>query len=325
MVRGVRVLVTGGAGFIGSHIVDALVDDGHEVAIVDDLSSGRRSNLSSRARFEHVDIVDAAATDRVFADFRPQVVTHQAAQTSVSVSTREPARDASVNVVGSVNVLESCVRHRVDRLVFASTGGAIYGEVDAPRLAKVGDPTFPLSPYACSKLAVEHYLRMYTVAHGLHTTVLRYANVYGPRQDPHGEAGVVAIFSRRFISGEACRINARKKIGDDGCIRDYVFVGDVVRANRLAIAGELGDVTINVCTGVATTTLQIATGLMRSLGVDAALERGPWRPGDLERSVLDDAAMRAHICKGAEPLTLHEGLQRTAAWFREHPEPKPEQ
>lgn len=309
-----RVLVTGGAGFIGSHIVGALVDDGHEVAIVDDLSSGRRSNIDPRARFEHVDIVDAAALGRVFADFRPEVVTHQAAQTSVAVSTREPARDASVNVVGSVNVLEECVRHGVARLVFASTGGAIYGEVEAPRLAKVGDPTFPLSPYACSKLAVEHYLHMYTAAHGLHTTVLRYANVYGPRQDPHGEAGVVAIFSRRLLSGEVCKINARKDVGDDGCIRDYVYVGDVVRANRLAIAGELGDGTINVCTGVATTTQQIAQGLMAALGLDVALERGPWRPGDLERSVLDAAAMRARIC---EPLALDEGLRRTAIWFRD--------
>jgi UDP-glucose 4-epimerase len=313
-------MVTGGAGFIGSHVVDALVEDGHDVVIVDDLSSGRRSNLNPRARFEHVDIVDAAALERVFAAFEPEAVTHQAAQTSVSVSTREPARDASVNVVGSVNVLEACVRHRTGRLVFASTGGAIYGEVETPRLARVGDPTFPLSPYACSKLAVEHYLRMYTAVHGLHTTVLRYANVYGPRQDPHGEAGVVAIFSRRLLSEVPCRINARKDVGDDGCIRDYVFIADVVRANRLALAGTLGDRTINVCTGVATTTRDIAAGLMAALDLRAALEHGPWRPGDLERSVLDAGAMRAEI---GEPIGLEDGLRQTARWFRDHPDPLP--
>ncbi len=311
-----RVLVTGGAGFIGSHIVDALVAADHDVAIVDDLSSGRRANLNPRARFEHVDIVDAAALERVFADFRPEVVTHQAAQTSVAVSTREPARDASVNVVGSVHVLEACVRHGVRRLVFASTGGAIYGEVPAPRTAVVGDPTLPLSPYACSKLAVEHYIHMYGVAHGLHATILRYANVYGPRQDPHGEAGVVAIFSRKLLAGERCRINARREAGDDGCIRDYVSVRDVVAANLLAIADTLGDTTINICTGEPTTTLQVARGLMTALDLDAPLDYGPWRPGDLERSVLDATQMRARV--GA-PLPLAEGLRQTAVWFRENP------
>lgn len=313
-----RVLVTGGAGFIGSHIVDALLDDGHEVAVIDDLSSGRRANLDARARFEQVDIRDADAVGAVFASFRPQAVTHQAAQTSVAVSTREPGRDAQVNVVGSVNVLEACVQHGVERVVFASTGGAIYGEVPAPRLARVGDPTHPLSPYACSKLAVEHYLYMYGVVHGLHATVLRYANVYGPRQDPHGEAGVVAIFSRRMLSGLTCRINARTQTGDDGCIRDYVFIADVVRANRLALAGTLGDVTINVCTGVPTTTRDIATGLLRALDLEAPLDHGPQRPGDLERSVLDDAAMRAQI---GVPIALDEGLRRTAQWFRDSPDP----
>lgn len=309
-----RVLVTGGAGFIGSHVVDALLDAGHEVAIVDDLSSGRERNLNARARFEKVDIVDAAALERVFASFRPEVVSHQAAQTSVAVSTREPIKDASSNVLGSINVLEACVRHGVGRLIFASTGGAIYGEVPAPKLAQVGDPTVPLSPYACSKLAVEHYLACWQAAHGLHYTVLRYANVYGPRQDPHGEAGVVAIFSQRFLSGQPCKVNARKDIGDDGCIRDYVSVDDVVKANLLAVADKLGDTTINVCTGIPTTTLQIAQGLMKALDLDVPLEHGPWRPGDLERSVLDATEMRAKI--GA-PTPLDEGLARTAHWFRD--------
>ncbi|MBC8069462.1 MAG: NAD-dependent epimerase/dehydratase family protein [Deltaproteobacteria bacterium] len=309
-----RVIVTGGAGFIGSHVVDALLDEGHEVVVVDDLSSGRERNLNAKARFERVDIVDAAALERTFAAFEPEVVCHQAAQTSVSVSTREPVRDASTNVIGSINVLEACVRHRVGRLIFASTGGAIYGEVAEPKLAKVGDATVPLSPYACSKLAVEHYIACWQAAHGLHATVLRYANVYGPRQDPHGEAGVVAIFSERLLSALPCRINAKKDVGDDGCIRDYVAVADVVKANLLAVHGKLGDTTINVCTGVPATTLQIAEGLMKSLAIEASLERGPWRPGDLERSVLDATEMRTKI---GEPTSLDVGLARTAKWFRE--------
>ncbi len=310
-----RVLVSGGAGFIGSHVADALLAAGHEVAIVDDLSSGRRANVPAGARFEHVDIVDDAALERVFADFRPEVVTHQGAQTSVAVSTREPSRDARVNVIGSIHVLQACVRHSVGRIVFASTGGAIYGEVPAPRKAKVGDPTVPLSPYACSKLAVEHYLEAWTAEHGLRATILRYANVYGPRQDPHGEAGVVAIFSRRILAGEPLRINAMREAGDHGCIRDYVAVADVVKANLKAIAGELGECTINVCTGVATTTLDIAEGLMRALDVRVELGYGPRRPGDLERSVLDEAELVRRV--GA-PLGLAEGLAATAAWFRDH-------
>lgn len=309
-----RVLVTGGAGFIGSHIVDALLAAGHEVAALDDLSSGRASNLAAGARFERVDIRDEDALERVFTAFRPEVVSHQAAQTSVAVSTREPARDAAINVLGSIHVLDACVRHGVARLVFASTGGAIYGEVPEPRLAAVGDATVPLSPYACSKLAVEHYIACWQAAHGLHATILRYANVYGPRQDPHGEAGVVAIFSQRLLSGQPCRINARRDVGDAGCVRDYVAVDDVVRANLLAVDGVLGDVTINVCTGVPTTTTDIARGLIDALGLDVDLEHGAWRPGDLERSVLDATQMRARI---GDPTSLAEGLGRTARWFEE--------
>jgi UDP-glucose 4-epimerase len=310
-----RVLVTGGAGFIGSHVADALLAAGHDVAIVDDLSSGRQANVSAKARFEHVDIVDDSALERVFASFRPDVVTHQGAQTSVAVSTREPSRDARVNVIGSIHVLQACVRHAVGRLVFASTGGAIYGEVPPPKTAKVGDPTVPLSPYACSKLSVEHYLAAWKAEHSLPFTVLRYANVYGPRQDPHGEAGVVAIFSRRILQREPLRINAMRDTGDHGCIRDYVTVADVVKANLLAIEGTIGDRTINVCTGVPTTTLDIAQGLMHALAIDVELQYGPRRPGDLERSVLDEAEMVATV---GPPLGLDEGLAATAAWFRDH-------
>jgi UDP-glucose 4-epimerase len=314
-----RIVVTGGAGFIGSHVADAFVAAGHEVLVLDDLSTGRRENVPAGAAFVEVDIRDAEAVQAAFAGFRPEIVDHQAAQTSVSVSTREPVRDAEINVVGTINVLQACVRHRVSRVVFASTGGAIYGEVPDPERAVVGRPTHPLSPYACSKLAGEHYLYMFRHEHGLPYTVLRYANVYGPRQDPHGEAGVVAIFSQRLVAGAPIRINAMRDPGDPGCIRDYVSVTDVVKANVAAVGptgpegGSIQSDILNVCTGVPTTTLDIARGLASALGVEPQLEHGPRRAGDLERSVLDPTAFVALL---GPPVPLAEGLAETARWFR---------
>ncbi len=180
---------------------------------------------------------------------------HQAAQTSVAVSTREPVRDADVNVIGSLELLGQCVRSKVQRVVYASTGGAVYGEVPEGERATVQRPPRPLSPYACSKFAVECYLRAYAHEHGLASTVLRYANVYGPRQDPHGEAGVVAIFTERLLSAQPIQVNARREVGDAGCVRDYVYVGDVVRYNCLAVDGAIAAPIVNVCTGEATNTL----------------------------------------------------------------------
>ncbi len=310
-----RIVVTGGAGFIGSHIAEAFLEAGHEVLVLDDLSTGRRENVPARASFVQLDIRDGDALEAAFRGFRPEIVDHQAAQTSVSVSTREPVRDAEVNVVGTIRVLEACVRHSVSRIVFASTGGAIYGEVPDPERAVVGRPTHPLSPYACSKLAGEHYLYMYRHEHGRPYTVLRYANVYGPRQDPHGEAGVVAIFSRRLVGGEPIRINAMRDPGDPGCIRDYVYVNDVVKANLAAIEGRIDADTINVCTGIPTTTLDIAQGLASALGVTPQLEHGPRRAGDLERSVLDPSAFVETL---GPVVPLRQGLAETARWFREH-------
>ncbi len=309
-----RIVVTGGAGFIGSHIVDALVAGGHSALVLDDLSTGKRSNVHESASFEELDIRDPAALERSFADFKPEVVCHQAAQTSVAVSTRDPARDADVNVLGTIRVLEAAVRHKVERVVFASTGGAIYGEVPAGEKAKVGRDTFPLSPYACSKLAGEHYLYMFQAEHGLEYRVLRYANVYGPRQDPRGEAGVVAIFSQRLVKGDAIQINAMSEVGDPGCIRDYVAVQDVVRANLAAIEGKLEMPILNVCTGVERTTRDIADALASALGRQATLTFGPKRAGDLERSVLDEEAFVAAL---GPVVDLGQGLELTAHWFRD--------
>lgn len=303
-----RVLVTGGAGFIGSHVVDALLERGHEVTVLDDLSTGSRRNLAAGAAFEEIDLRDRARVHGLVARLRPDVVCHQAAQTSVAVSAREPVRDAEINIVGSLHLLDACVRFGVGRVVFASTGGAIYGEVPEGELATTDWEPKPLSPYACAKLAVERYLDAYRSEHDLASTVLRYANVYGPRQDPHGEAGVVAIFARRLLAREAIRINAMRTPGDDGCVRDYVFVEDVVRANVEAVEGRL-EGTVNVATGVPTTTRAIADGLITALGVTPTVEAGPRRPGDLQRSVLQTDPRLGEV------TPLDRGLAQTAAWF----------
>jgi len=287
---------------------------GHEVSVLDDLSVGKRANVPEGARLFEVDIRDGDAVRGAFAEARPEFVSHQAAQASVAISVREPAFDAAVNVVGSLNVMQACVEHDTARLVFASTGGAIYGEVAEGTLASESHPTHPLSPYACSKLSVEHYLAAFSAEHGLASTVLRYANVYGPRQDPHGEAGVIAIFARRLIEGEPIQVNARRTEGDDGCVRDYVHVDDVVAANLAAFEGRIDAPVLNVCTGVATNTRSLATRLREHLGSPSDLRDGPRRPGDVERSVLDPGALSRVI---PDRVPLVDGLASTANWFRD--------
>lgn len=302
-----RILVTGGAGFIGSHITRDLLGAGHEVAVIDDLSSGKRENLAEGARFFEADIRNAEAVEAAFAEFRPEAVSHQAAQTSVSVSTREPIRDADINVLGAIHILEAAKRHEVERLIFASTGGAIYGEVAEGQAAKVGWPTLPKSPYACSKLAFEAYLR---AEENVSCQVLRYANVYGPRQDPHGEAGVVAIFAQRLLSKRPVTIFAKREAGDAGCIRDYVFVADVVSAHRRALQDKSLPFIVNVGTGVGTSTQGVAENILAQLDPSAEIAFGPIRVGDLERSVL-------HLSEELEltPTPLAAGLRQTSEWF----------
>jgi len=303
----VKVLVTGGAGFIGSHISDALLEAGHEVVVFDDLSTGHRENVAEGAVFVQGDLRDADAVERVVSEHGIEAISHQGAQTSVSKSVREPLLDAESNVLGTLHLLRAAVTHGVRRLVFASTGGAIYGEVPEEQRATTEWLPAPLSPYACSKLAGEAYLRAFAKEHGIAGTVLRYANVYGPRQDPHGEAGVVAIFAKRILQSEPLRINAMREPGDDGCVRDYVFVTDVVRANLAAIEGAHEGETLNVATGEPTTTRRIADGLVAALGADPSIDTGPRREGDLERSVLEPSIR--------DVVPLSEGLTRTARWF----------
>ncbi|MCA9089670.1 MAG: NAD-dependent epimerase/dehydratase family protein [Planctomycetaceae bacterium] len=308
-----RLLITGGAGFIGSHIADEALARDWEVAIIDNLSTGRRANIPTGVILFELDIRNRESVQQAFRDFQPQVVSHQAAQASVAISVKQPVLDAEINVIGSLNLLDAAVEQKVERFVFASTGGAIYGEVPEGTAASETTPPHPLSPYAASKYAVENYLRCYEREHGLQTTVLRYANVYGPRQDPHGEAGVVAIFLNRLIAGEPLRINARVTAGDDGCIRDYVHVRNCAQANIAATAGELPVRLMNVGTGQGISTRMLADTLQSLAGTNSQLEFGPLRAGDTERSVLSPALFQQHI---GTPVSLEQGLQDTVDWFR---------
>ena len=260
-----RLLITGGAGFIGSHIAEWSMAAGWQVAVMDDLSSGRRENVPAGAVFFQVDIRDLSAVRQAFSEFQPDAVSHQAAQASVVVSVREPQKDASINILGSLNIMQGCVEHKVRQIVFASTGGAIYGEVPDGTRASLSTPPSPVSPYACSKFAVEKYLECFRQEHGLNYTVLRYANVYGPRQDPHGEAGVVAIFCSRMLADEPVRVFARRTIGDPGCVRDYVFIDDVVKANIAALEARIPDRILNVGTGIESNTQEVADHILKAL------------------------------------------------------------
>ena len=318
-----KILVTGGAGFIGSHIVDAILAAGHSAAVLDDLSSGSRDNLPAGMPLHVADIADAEAVEQAFAAERPDAVCHQAAQMSVSRSVREPAFDTRVNVMGLVNVLDAAVRHAARRIVFASSGGVLYGDVTAP--APEDTPANPVSPYGITKWVGERYLEFYAREHGLATVALRYSNVYGPRQNPHGEAGVVAIFCRRLLAGEAAKIN-----GDGRYVRDYVYGPDVARANLVSLTADLPQVapgtltSLNIGTGLGTDVNELEAmirGAMQELvatrGRPETLplpEHGPARAGDL-RSNLVDAARAAAVLGWRPAVGLADGLARTASWF----------
>jgi UDP-glucose 4-epimerase len=307
-----RILITGGAGFIGSALVDACLAQGHEVAVVDDLSTGSAAHVADRARIYKLD-VRSPELDAVFAAERPEIVSHHAAQVSGRRSVDAPLADAEVNVLGSLNVLEAARRHGVRRVILASTGGAIYGEPDGP----TADETHrcrPRSPYAVAKLAVEHYLQGYE-RWGLERVVLRYANVYGPRQDPHGEAGVVAIFIERILAGRTPTI-----LGNGEQVRDFVHVDDVVRANLAAHVLDLRDgaqALFNIGTGRGTSVLALWRALAGITGSTAVPSHEPARAGDLLRSVLD--ASRARRVLGWVPrIDVEHGLRQTWAWFVAH-------
>jgi UDP-glucose 4-epimerase len=304
----VKVLVTGGAGFIGSHVTDVFLDAGHEVWALDDLSSGRRENLRPEVKLVVADIRSADAA-RLVETGRFEVMCHLAAQMDVRRSVADPRFDADVNAGGFLNLLEAARKSGVRKVVFSSTGGAIYGEQDVYP-APESHPTRPVSPYGVSKASGELYLGYYRAQYGLQSVALRYANVYGPRQNPHGEAGVVAIFSERLIRGETCTIN-----GDGKQTRDFVYGPDVARANLLAATRDVQG-PINIGTGIETDVNRLYALLAKAAGSDRPATHAPAKPGEQMRSSVDPA--RAAEVLGWRPtVALEEGLQRTVGWFRE--------
>lgn len=304
-----RVIVTGGAGFIGSHIVDAYVGAGHDVLVVDSLwehGGGRRANVRNGVSLVHMDIRDEAI-NRVFSDFKPDVINHHAAQHSVAISARDPIYDAQVNVVGLLNVLEAAIRSGAGKVLFASSG-ASFG--DPERLPIDDDtPQRPTSPYGITKMVAEHYLRFYKKNKGLDFTALRYGNVYGPRQDPNGEAGVIAIFSARFIAREGVRID-----WDGEQTRDYVYVADVARANLAALERGSGECYV-IGTGTPTSVNQIYRALVDISGFEAPIERAPQRAGDARAAQFDSSRARRDL-DWAPETPLADGIGATYEYFQ---------
>jgi UDP-glucose 4-epimerase len=302
-----KILVTGGAGFIASHITDAFLAAGHEVVVIDNLSGGKRTNVPAAAKFYHAD-VRAPEVREIMRNERPQVVCHHAAQMDVRRSVADPAFDADVNVLGMINVLEGAREVGVTKVTFASSGGAVYGEQDVFP-APESHPTRPLSPYGITKAAGELYLFYYHAIHGLPYVALRYANVFGPRQDPHGEAGVVAIFTEKLLADEVPTIN-----GDGKQTRDYVFVGDVVRANLKALETDFVG-PVNIGTGVETDVNTLYTHLRVLAGSPHQATHGTAKAGEQRRSVV--ANHRAAEVLGWSPeVPIEEGLRRTVEFFR---------
>ncbi len=305
-----RILVTGGAGFIGSHVVDAYVRLGHEVIVVDDLSSGRREKVNPGCRFSELDIRSADLGD-LFLDFQPELVNHQAAQLSVSYSVRHPAEDADINIAGTINVLQQSVAAGVEKVIFASSGGTVYGDADVFPTPE-GAPFRPSTPYGISKATCESYVQFFERHHGLAYTILRYSNVYGPRQSAAGEAGVVALFCDAILGGSRPTLYGARAAGDEGCTRDYVYVGEVADANVAALSAGDGT-TVNISTSVETTTRDLLSLVVQALdrpGVQPD-ECGP-RAGDLSRSVLDNA-LAMKTLDWSPTTSVQEGVARTVS------------
>jgi len=302
-----KIIVTGGAGFIGSNIVDALIKEGHKVAVVDNLSTGREENVNASAQFFNADITDAEALENVFEDFRPEVIFHAAAQIDVRKSVDAPAFDAETNVIGSVNLFKLAVNYGVRRIVYSSTGGALYGE---PKTLPAAEetPIEPLSPYGVSKYCVESYLNYFKRLYGLERVILRYANVYGPRQDPLGEAGVVAIFTGKILKGEKPVI-----YGDGTQTRDYVYVDDVVRANLIALAGKEG--VYNIGTGIETSVNELVNVFGKVLQAEISPQYTQARKGEVHRISLDGELAKKEL--GFAPkVSIEEGLKKTIEWYK---------
>ncbi|MBI3670326.1 MAG: NAD-dependent epimerase/dehydratase family protein [Acidobacteria bacterium] len=308
-----RILITGGAGFIGSHVVDAYLEAGHDVAVLDDLSRGLENNVNPRARFYLGDIQDRACIESVLDREKPEVVNHHAAQMDVRRGVREPVFDATVNILGSLHLLEAAVKHGIRRFVYVSTAGAAYGEPQALPVAE-DHPINPVTPYGISKHTVEHYLYTFSHLYGLAYVVLRYGNIYGQRQSSQGEAGVFAIFCEQILAAVRPVI-----YGDGSKVRDYVYINDVARANLAALERGDGEI-FNIGTGVATTDYAVFC-LVRDLLGESHLEPTytAKRPGEIERICLDISKAR-RLLEWVPVISLEEGARRTVRFFQSTPE-----
>jgi UDP-glucose 4-epimerase len=305
-----RILVTGGAGFIGSNVVNRFLDLGHEVAIVDNLCTGRNGNLDARARFYELDICDEARLQEAFADFRPEIVDHHAAQIDVRKAVADPVFDARVNVLGGIAVVRAALAAGVRKFIYASTGGAVYGNPEVIPCTEE-HPIRPISPYGISKHVLEHYLELYGLLEGLRWTVLRYANVFGPRQDPKGEAGVNAIFTGLMLEGKQPTI-----FGEGDKTRDYVFVGDVVEANVLALERGDGEI-VNIGTGVQTSDQEVYDAIAAATGYTEPPLYTEERKGEVRHIALD-ASKAKRVLGWEAQVSFREGARRTVAYNREH-------
>ena len=304
-----KILVTGGAGFIGSHVVNVFIENGHEVVVVDDLSTGRRSNLNPAATFYQVDIRSPQLAE-IFEKEQPRVIDHHAAQMDVRRSVEDPLFDADVNVLGSIKLIELARKHNVERFIYISTGGAVYGEPEYLPCDEA-HPINPICPYGASKHTVEHYLYMYQELYDLNYVVLRYPNVYGPRQDPHGEAGVVAIFSGQMLGGDQIVIN-----GDGEQERDFVYVGDCARANLLALTTENSNTIFNLGYGKGTTINEIYTNLKNITGYELSAKHGPAKVGETRRIFLEASKAEKEL-DWKPTVGLEAGLSETVEYFRQ--------
>ncbi|MBU6389134.1 NAD-dependent epimerase/dehydratase family protein [Patescibacteria group bacterium] len=304
-----KILVTGGAGFIGSHVVDTYIAAGHTVAVLDDLSTGKAEQVNPKAKLYKGSIEDRDRIEAVLAEFRPEVINHHAAQISVVESTRQPGADASRNIIGSINlILAARSADSVRKFIYASSGGAMYGN---PAVVPCDEetPADPVSPYGLSKYTAERYLRILTDGSSPAATVLRYSNVYGPRQDPHGEAGVCAIFSRKMLDNEPAVI-----FGDGTQVRDYIYVSDVAAAN-LAVLTQGDGRSYNIATGVGTATNEVYRALAECIGYTREAVHDPGRPGEVQKIILSPARAEAELGWKAT-VDFISGTAKTVEWYR---------
>ncbi len=302
-----KILVTGGAGFIGSHVVDAYIQQGHQVGVLDNLSTGHKDFVNSSAQLYEADITDAAAVKQIIAQFQPEVINHHAAHIQVGHSVQDPQFDAQINIIGLLNVMEAAQQAGVKKIIMASTGGAMYGNKSVPFDESMKEE--PLSPYGVSKRSGELYLHYYFEQHHIPYTVLRYSNVYGPRQNPHGESGVIAIFSEFMAQGKVPVIN-----GDGTHTRDYVNVSDVARANVLAVTTDYVGA-LNIGTNTEVSTNEVFDRVAEEFGLKVEKQYGPARPGEQVRSVLSYHKAQ-QILSWQPTITFDEGVKQVTAWYK---------